>query len=160
MVTSSAKDPESDMLGPTPDPAPNAPRAGKAAHDHDPDEAALIAKLFSDSPLGHMFRAPASALRAELQQALQGVPPMSDSDTPYEQRLVYAHLFSPRGRWFVCEYDPQDGMCFGWAHTGWAEMGYISIATLNEAEVEADLSWTVVPLGQALRDRNLDLYGP
>jgi hypothetical protein len=64
------------------------------------------------------------------------------------------------GRWFVCEYDPQDGMCFGWAHTGWAEMGYFSIATLNEPNVEADLAWTVVSLGQAFGDRDLSLYGP
>ena len=162
MGTTPPKEPADGALGPTPetDPTPMASATGQVDGAPDPAEAALIARLFSDSPLGHLFRPPAPALCADLQEALQDVPPMTDSDIPYEQRMVHAHLFSPRGRWFVCEYDPHDGLCFGWAHTGWAEMGYISVATLNEPDVEADLAWTVVSLGEALRDRDLNLYGP
>lgn len=61
--------------------------------------------------------------------------------------------------WYITEYDPEQGLAFGWADLGFGcgELGYISVEELATAEkrglplIERDLYWSPRPLSEAIK---------
>lgn len=87
------------------------------------------------------------------------LPALYSTDGQGENALVVAHFFSPYmgWDWYVLEYNPSDGLCFGWVN-GWeGEYGYFLLSELEDIAisvnghavpaVERDLYWTPVRLG-------------
>ena len=81
----------------------------------------------------------------------------------YDDVLAPAKLFSPYGNWiwYITEYDPETGTCFGLVEGFETELGYFSLDELAEATVfggvpavERDLYWqpkTIREIRQASR---------
>ena len=74
--------------------------------------------------------------------------------------LALAKLFSPYAgwRWYITEWDPGNGMCFGLVEGFETELGYFDITELAEATVfgsvpavERDLYWEGMTLGEIRR---------
>ena len=68
----------------------------------------------------------------------------------FDDVLAIAKLFSPYTgwRWYVTEWDPESGLCFGLVQGFEAEIGYFDLTELAEATVlgsvpavERDLYW-------------------
>lgn len=80
-----------------------------------------------------------------LQLAALNIPPLYATEpTPAEDKLIVARLFALASvaTWYVAEYDPEQGLAFGYADLGdptCAEWGYVSIAELES------LRWLGVP---------------
>ena len=71
--------------------------------------------------------------------------------------LAHAKLFSPYTgwRWYITEWDPQTGTCFGLIEGHDAELGFFDLTELAEAKVfgrvpavERDLHWQPTTLGE------------
>ena len=58
-------------------------------------------------------------------------------DTPRDEKKAYVKLFSPWGRteWYIVEYDPSTGECFGLIADLETELGYFSLPYLSELKV-------------------------
>lgn len=79
-----------------------------------------------------------------------------DADDP-DAVVAYAKLFSPYigWRWFITEWDPETGLCFGLIK-GWeTELGYFDLTELAELNfygivpsVERDLCWKPMTIGE------------
>ena len=78
----------------------------------------------------------------------------------YDDVLVPAKLFSPYTgwRWFITEWDPQTGTCFGLVEGFETEIGYFDLTELAEATVfgsvpavERDLYWQPKTVGDIRR---------
>ena len=79
----------------------------------------------------------------------------------YDSVLALAKLFSPYNgwRWYVTEWDPETGLCFGLVEGFETELGYFDLTELAEATVfggvpavERDLHWKPKPLGAIRRE--------
>lgn len=93
------------------------------------------------------------------QLAAVNIPPLyATESTPAEDKVVCARLFAlaSAATWYLVEYDPQDGLAFGYADLGdpgSAEWGYISITELEllrwlgVPRVELDLHFTPTKFG-------------
>ena len=75
----------------------------------------------------------------------------------YDDVLAVAKLFSPYSgwRWFITEWDPQTGTCFGLVEGIETEIGYFDITELAEVTVfggvpavERDLYWQPKTIGE------------
>lgn len=76
--------------------------------------------------------------------------------------IAQVKLFSPYSGavWFLTEYDPAEGLAFGWADLGMdgGELGYIDLHELASAQrgglplVERDLYWSPRPLSEAKKE--------
>ncbi len=78
----------------------------------------------------------------------------------YDDVLAPAKLFSPYGNWtwYVTEWNPETGECFGLVQGFETELGYFSLDELAEATVfggvpavERDLYWEPKTLGEIRR---------
>ena len=78
----------------------------------------------------------------------------------YDDVLAAAKLFSPYTgwRWFITEWDPETGTCFGLVEGFETELGYFSLDELAEATVfgsvpavERDLYWKPKTIGEIRR---------
>ena len=78
----------------------------------------------------------------------------------YDSVLAPAKLFSPYGNWtwYVTEWDPETGTCFGLVDGLEKELGYFDLTELAEATVfggvpavERDLYWQPKTLGEIRR---------
>lgn len=88
------------------------------------------------------------------QLAALNIPPLySTESTPAEDKVVCARLFAlaSAATWYVAEFDPEQGLAFGYADLGdptCAEWGYIdlreleSLRWLGVARVELDLHFS------------------
>lgn len=81
-------------------------------------------------------------------------PQEGEEESPDPQ--VHAKFFTPDGQWtwYVTEYRPEEGLCFGLVN-GWEpELGYFTLAELRSIRgslglrIERDLYWQPVPLSQ------------
>ncbi len=78
----------------------------------------------------------------------------------YDSVLAPAKLFSPYTgwRWFITEWDPKTGTCFGLVEGFETEIGYFDLTELAEATlfggvpaVERDLYWQPKTIGEIRR---------
>ena len=79
----------------------------------------------------------------------------------YDSVVAHAKLFSPYTgwRWYVTEWDPETGLCFGLVQGYEEESGYFDLTELAEATVlggvpavERDLYWKPKTLGEIRRE--------
>ena len=79
----------------------------------------------------------------------------------YNSVLAFVKLFSPYNgwRWYITEWDRQNGLCFGLVEGFETELGYFSLDELAEATVfggvpavERDLYWKPKTLGAIRRE--------
>ena len=79
----------------------------------------------------------------------------------YDAVLAPAKLFSPYNgwRWYITEWDPETGLCFGLVEGFETELGYFDLTELAEATVfgsvpavERDLYWEPMTLGEIRRE--------
>ena len=82
----------------------------------------------------------------------------------YDSVLALAKLFSPYNgwRWYLTEWDPETGLCFGLVEGFETELGYFDLTELAEATVfgqvpavERDLYWEPTTLGEIKRKSRL-----
>ena len=75
----------------------------------------------------------------------------------HDSVLAHAKLFSPYNgwTWYVTEWDPETGTCFGLVQGFEEELGYFDLTELAEASVfggipavERDLYWEATTLGE------------
>lgn len=86
------------------------------------------------------------------------IPPLYAQDGKGDDAIVYAKLFSPWGSWtwFITEYDPEERRCFGLVVGHVSELGYFSLAELEEVRVgpgraltiERDTSFSETTMGK------------
>ncbi len=85
-------------------------------------------------------------------EELEKLPRLYESEeTPLSDKLIHMHFFLAGCDWYVAEYDPQEGILFGYAILNAdyenAEWGHISFHELRELrtsqgfEVDRDLHW-------------------
>lgn len=93
-------------------------------------------------------------MTAELEKSL---PALYATDGQGEDAIVRVHYFSPYTgwEWYATEYDPATGTFFGLVKGFETELGYFTLALLEQAvllngvpAVERDLYWTPVTLGE------------
>lgn len=101
----------------------------------------------ADHVRGHDFLPP--------EEELALVPPLYATEaTPLADKVVWIHYFVGACDWYVMEYDPAEGLAFGWADLSDpqnAELGYMTlgelrrvVATTGQGQpfvVERDLAW-------------------
>ena len=84
----------------------------------------------------------------------------NESVEDFDDVLAPAKLFSPYSNWtwYVTEWDPETGTCFGLVEGFEAEVGYFDLTELAEATVfgsvpavERDLYWKPMTLGEIRR---------
>ncbi len=83
------------------------------------------------------------------------LPPLYSQE--YEQDpMVYVKFFHPNSywTWYATEFDPQQGIFFGWVYGDFPELGYFSLAELEEVKdplgmgIERDLHFTPMRLSE------------
>ena len=90
------------------------------------------------------------------------IPPLyaNDGADDPDAVLAPAKLFSPytAWRWYITEWDPETGLCFGLVEGFETELGYFDLTELAEATVfgsvpavERDLYWEPQTLGEIRR---------
>ena len=55
-----------------------------------------------------------------------------EKDGKGERTIVYAKLFLHNWTWYITEYNPEDGTCFGLVDGSEVELGYFNIYELND----------------------------
>ncbi len=82
----------------------------------------------------------------------------------YDAVVAPAKLFSPYNgwRWYITEWDPETGLCFGLVEGFEIELGYFDLTELSEVTVfssvpavERDLYWEPTTLGEIKRRSSL-----
>lgn len=88
-------------------------------------------------------------MREVLKNPPADAPPLYAQDGKGYDATVYAHYFLGSSDWLVTEYDPNEGVAFGWTCMGGdrqnAELGYISIAELREVRAPVKINGTLIP---------------
>ena len=78
------------------------------------------------------------------------IPHIYEQDGKGDDAIVYVHWFSPYSGWdwYCTEYDPDEGLCFGLVKGIADELGYWTVADLEEGNrnygfqlIERDLWW-------------------
>lgn len=86
-------------------------------------------------------------------------PPLYDTDgKPPAEKVITLHYFVGSCDWWLCEYDPEEGIGFGYTclgHRPSAEWGYVSLPELESIAVgplrqpvERDLHWVPRPASE------------
>lgn len=108
----------------------------------------------ADHLRGHDFLPP--------EEELALVPPLYGTEaTPLADKVVWIHYFVGACDWYVMEYDPAEGLGFGWADLGDpqnAELGYMTLGELRDVlvvtreglpvVVERDLGWAPITFSE------------
>lgn len=129
------------------------------------DELAIITTT-SQEARGKVWQDPNSGLRGhELMTKELGktIPPLYANEDAAEHDAILARvkLFSPYSNWtwYVTEWDPKTGLCFGLVQGFETELGYFDLTELAEVTVfggvpavERDLYWKPKTLGE-IRER-------
>ncbi len=116
---------------------------------------------------GGLWRDPRSGPRGHelMTKELAGwVPPLYANEKAADQGTVVARvkLFSPYNgwTWYITEWDPETGLCFGLILGFEKELGYFDLTELAEATVfgavpavERDMGWKPETLGQIRQQR-------
>ena len=94
------------------------------------------------------------------------IPPLyaNENVDDHDAVLAPAKLFSPYNgwRWYITEWDPETGLCFGLVEGFETELGYFDLTELAEVTVfgkvpavERDLYWAPQTLGEIRRQSRL-----
>ena len=94
------------------------------------------------------------------------IPPLyaNENVEDYEAVVAKVKLFSLYNgwRWFITEWDPETGLCFGLVEGFETELGYFDLTELSEVTVfgsvpavERDLYWEPTTLGEIRRQSRL-----
>ena len=122
----------------------------------DQKEKATIVTTWQDNhsePRGHQL------MTKELADT---IPPLYANDGADDPDAVVARvkLFSPYNgwRWYITEWDPETGLCFGLVEGLETELGYFDLTELSEVTVfgsvpavERDLYWEPMTFGEIRR---------
>lgn len=76
---------------------------------------------------------------------LEKIPRLyEDEDTPLEQKMIWAHYYSPYNgwHWYVTEYDPDTKIFFGLVHGFEEEWGTFSLEEFEE--INRDMPGAIV----------------
>ena len=98
----------------------------------------------------------------ELADTITNMPVSYGTDGQGEQAIAYLHYFNSGSDWYITERDVEDEQlqAFGFAVLNgdmqFAEMGYISIEELKENNVEIDLFWQPISIGEIKNKRTPD----
>ena len=104
----------------------------------------------------HSGRRRHKLMTKELGDAIPAIGANENVDD-HDDVLAPAKLFSPYTgwRWYITEWDPETGLCFGLVEGFEAEIGYFDLTELAEATVfgsvpavERDLYWKPMTLGE------------
>lgn len=84
----------------------------------------------------------------------QQLPPLYSQEEQGDSALAQVKFFTPwtTWTWYASEYDPEQRLCFGVVVGHERELGYFSIAELEQVRgpggltIERDLHWTPKPL--------------
>lgn len=97
------------------------------------------------------------------QQELSKIPALySSEETPLKEKVIHMHFFIGGCDWYATEYNPEDGLFFGFAILNndleMAEWGYFSLQELSEVkvkflEIDRDLYWKPVKACEVERIR-------
>jgi hypothetical protein len=87
------------------------------------------------------------------------LPPLYSQEDKMDEALAVVKLFTPDSSWtwYVTEYDPEEGICFGLVDGHCEELGYFSIHELENVtgplglKIERDLYWQPKPLKECRR---------
>jgi|18_taG_2_1085343.scaffolds.fasta_scaffold54459_2 hypothetical protein len=83
----------------------------------------------------------------------------SNDEKSAEETMVTAKFFNPYGlgTWWMTEYDPEQRLAFGYADLGCPELGYFSIAEMEEirvkpfdGKIERDIHFTPCTLASVM----------
>lgn len=85
---------------------------------------------------------------------LAALPPLRSQEGKGEEAIAQVKFFTPwtNWTWYASEYDPKEGLFFGKVHGHEVELGYFSLAELEEVRgpaglrIERDRFWTPRPL--------------
>ncbi len=99
---------------------------------------------------------------------LRKLPPLyATGNTPWEETVIYEHLFLGGCDWYLAEYGPEERIFFGYAILNDdlenAEWGYVSFDELRELrtpqgfQVDRDLHWRMRKASEV--DRIRESYG-
>lgn len=92
----------------------------------------------------------------ELAKLFRTMPKVYEQDSLGERAIVHLHYFKGSGDWYITERDtsrPQH-QAYGMADLGdGGEVGYISILELIRSNVEIDLHWKPITLGEVRKKR-------
>lgn len=91
---------------------------------------------------------------------VEKIPELYEQDGKGFQAIAYAKLFTPDSSWswYVTEYDKNDRLAFGLVDGHEKELGYFSIAELEEVRgplglpIERDLGFKETTLENIMRD--------
>ncbi len=107
----------------------------------------------------HSGRRGHKLMTKELGEKIPAIGATEDVDD-FNDVLAVAKLFSPYTgwRWFITEWDPESGLCFGLVEGFETEAGYFDLTELaeltvlgNVPAVERDLYWEPMALGEIKR---------
>lgn len=92
---------------------------------------------------------------------LEKIPALYATDgQPLAEKIIHQHFFIGSCDWYVCEYDPNEDLAFGYAVLNddleMSEWGYISLAELRGikvgfVEVDREIHWTKKPASEIER---------
>jgi hypothetical protein len=82
------------------------------------------------------------------------LPPLYATESQGDDAVAYVKLFTPDSSWtwYLTEYDPHEGLCFGLVIGDETELGYVSLDELRAARgpmglrIERDLWFTPTSL--------------
>jgi hypothetical protein len=87
------------------------------------------------------------------EKELSSIPKLYETEkVSMKNKIIHLHFFLSGTDWYICEYDPEQKMFFGFVILDQdyfnAEWGYISLAELERVnakwlEVDRDFCWTV-----------------
>lgn len=87
-----------------------------------------------------------------LNNRIQTMPKTYETDGQGNNTIVYLHYFNSNSDWYILEKDQENEQhqAFGLADLGlgFPELGYISIKELIDNNIELDLYWTPITLGE------------
>ncbi|MBN2488756.1 MAG: hypothetical protein JXA98_06985 [Methanosarcinaceae archaeon] len=93
----------------------------------------------------------------ELARIINDMPVTYEQDGKGLKAIAHLHYFKNGAHWYILEKDEETEQyqTFGWAELfpGCGEFGYISIPELRENEIELDLHFLPMTIGEVLKKR-------
>lgn len=132
----------------------------QAPEDVQENVSEAVPEVMSDetmSPEDRSWKIPGGMLLIT-KEALKRLPPLYGQEKAGEEAMIHVKLFTPDSSWtwYITEFDPQTGECFGLVDGFEKELGYFSLRELMEVRgprglyIERDLWWKPRPLSDLL----------
>jgi len=110
-------------------------------------QAAVVRKLAEAGEESSFFR----GLVEQIAETLRTMPRTYEQDGKGDQAIVYVHLFTSGGDWWITELDklPGQHQAFGLVDLGYGpELGYVSIPEVVRVGAELDLHFHPTTLAE------------